>query len=755
MKRRTLLLSAGAATGGLLLGVVALPPRARLGGPDTWPALAGNVPLNGWIQVRPDGAVQLAMPRCEMGQGVHTALSMLVAEELDLPLDRIVPAPAGHHRIYGNVAMFVGSLPLHPRDLDAEPMPVGVRLAQWTVRKLASELGVNATGGSSSVADAWETMRMAAAVVRASLLTVAAQRWGVPVQTLGVQHGVVVHASGRQAHFGELAAAAAGVPPGGQVAFKNPNDWRLIGSAVPRTDVPDKVTGVARFGVDVRIAGLRYAALQLCPRRGGAVHQVDTAPALARPGVRQVVVVPPLSGGTGGVAVVADSWWQASQAARALSVAWTAPDSEALPDSQAIVRALRQDCAEDAGYAFHRRGERPGPPPTLQANYSAPYLAHATLEPMNCTALVAAGKVTVWAPTQVPGLVQAAAAKVAGVAVDDVRVESTLLGGGFGRRLEVDVAAQAVYIAQAAAGQPVQLIWTREQDFQHDFYRPAQAALLQAWVDKGQMIGLQSQSVGDAVAPRWMERVLPALAGPVDVPDRSTAEGLFDGPYAVPYQLMRHSARRSGVPVGFWRSVGHSHNAFFMESFIDELALQAGQDPVTWRRQLLRDAPRHLAVLDLCARQARWGEALPPGRALGMALHESFGSVVALVLEVSLEQGRPRVHKAVCAIDCGVVVHPGVVAQQMEGAVVFGLSAALHGQVLLQAGEVRIHNFPDQPLLGMVDAPPVATHMVPSTRAPSGVGEPGVPPVAPALANALARLTGRRQRDLPLRGPWA
>jgi isoquinoline 1-oxidoreductase beta subunit len=333
-----------------------------------------------------------------------------------------------------------------------------------------------------------------------------------------------------------------------------------------------------------------------------------------------------------------------------------------------------------------------------------------------------------------------------------VDVHVTLLGGGFGRRLEVDYVAQAVRVALDMPGTPVQLLWSREEDTTHDFYRPMQVARLSAIIDgAGEPVALQIKSAGDAIAPRWIERAMPSLAGPLEMPDKTASEGLFDQPYGFAFQRIEHVFTGSGVPVGFWRSVGHSHNAFFTESFIDELAAQLRRDPVAFRRGLLRHAPRHRAVLELAAGRAGWGRTLPPGRAQGVALHESFGSIVAQVAEVSIDRGRPRVHRVVCAIDCGTVVNPAIVAQQVEGAVVFGLSAAVDGQIDVRGGAVQQRNFPDYPTLSLAFAPQVETWIVPSERPPAGAGEPGVPPVAPAVANALFALTGRRNRSLPLR----
>jgi len=392
----------------------------------------------------------------------------------------------------------------------------------------------------------------------------------------------------------------------------------------------------------------------------------------------------------------------------------------------------------------------------IEQVYRAPYLAHATMEPINCTARVAAGKVEVWAPTQVPGLARAIAAEAGGVAVDAVTLHMTYLGGGFGRRLDVDVVGQAVRVALETGGRPVQLVWSREEDLGHDFYRPAGVTILRAGLGAdGLPTTLRITSAGDAITPRWMERALPALAGPVDTPDKTASEGLFDQLYGVPNQRIAHVATQMGVPVGYWRAVGHSHNAFFSESFFDELAHAAGRDPVDYRLALLKDAPRHAAALRLAAERAGWpgfglSRPLAPGRSRGIALHESYGSIVAQVVEASIVAGKLRVHRVVCAADVGTVVHPGIVAQQLEGAVIFALSAALYGRIDIERGVVRQTNFPTYPVVRLAESPTIETHLVDSTRPPGGVGEIGVPPLAPALANALFALTGKRLRDLPL-----
>ena len=753
MKRRTWLLSALGATGALVVGWGVLPARSRLGTPDLMLPTEGDVALNGWIKVTADGGVVLAMPRSEMGQGVHTALAMLVAEELDVPLNRVKLEQAGPSKIYGNVAMFVGSLPFHPLDSEGGNKPALVRTGEWMVGKVARELGVTVTGGSSSMADAWMPLREAAATARASLLQAAATQWGVPAAELTVKAGVLGHANGKSGHYGEFAKAAAGTTPA-NVVLKDRKDWTLIGQPALRSDIPAKTNGTAQFGIDVRQPGMVFASIRMAPMLGGTVKSLDTKAALAMPGVERVVPLEAAAGSTAGFAVVGKTTWHAKQAAQAVEVQWEQRAAGAL-DSVRIATELEAHTKTDQGTAFYTKGDtakaEAAAKKMIEATYHAPYLAHATMEPMNCTAQVKDGKVEIWAPTQVPGMAREAAAKVAGVDVDKVTLHVTLLGGGFGRRLEVDSVVQAVRVAMNTGGRPVQLLWSREEDMTHDFYRPMNVASLHAAVDAdGAVQSLRIQSAGDAITPRWMERGLPALAGPFDAPDKTTAEGLFDLPYGFANQRMAHVSTKMGVPVGFWRSVGHSHNAFFSESFIDELAVASGKDGVAYRSALLTDAPRYLAVLQLAASKAAWGSKLPEGHAHGVALHESFGSIVAQVAEVSIKDGVPRVHQVFCAIDCGTVINPNTVAQQMESAVIFGLTAALYGKIDIKDGVVQQSNFPTYPMVQLAQAPLVQTFIVPSNRPPSGVGEPGLPPIAPAVGNALFVLTGKRQRSLPL-----
>lgn len=757
MNRRRLLLSGVAIGGVLVVGWGALPPRDPVGPARLWPPADDAVALNGWIKIGLDGAVWLAMNRSEMGQGVHTALAMLVAEELDVALARVHLAPAGHDALYGSSAAFVGALPFRAESREPGHESAPYRVSRWMTLKLARELGINLTGGSASVADAWLPLRAAAATARARLLGAASLRWRLPVAELEVRDGVVSHPSGPHAHFGELAAQAA-LAPAGTVVLKPVERFRLVGRGAARIDTPAKCDGRARYGADVRLPGLLYASIMQSPVLGGSPGAADVNAVLRRPGVHRVVRLPPLAGADAAIAVVADGTFSARAALQALDVRWHEPPTGRL-DTRQIARSL-ESAARDAdarggGFTFKRQGDAASALATsakrIEALYRAPYLAHAAMEPLVCTARVADGQVQLWVPTQVPGLARDAAAQVAGVPREAVQVELTYLGGGFGRRLEVDVIAQAVRVAMETGGRPVQLAWTREEDFGHDFYRPAGAALLRGGLDaQGRLQALTIVSAGDALMPRFLERVLPRLAPPLDPPDKTAVEGLFDLPYAVPHQRMAHVATASGMPIGNWRAVGHSHNAFFSEGFVDELAHAAGQDPLRFRLSLLGHMPRHAAVLQLAADKAGWGAPVPAGRARGLALHESFGSIVAQVLEVSLDGGRPRVHRVVCALDCGVAVHPQGIAAQVESSVAFGLSAALGGRIDLEGGAVRQRSFADYPVLTMAQMPAVETHIVSSKLEPTGMGEPALPPVAPALAGALFALNGRRLRELPL-----
>ena len=758
--RRRFLLGGLAAGGVLVVGWGLTPMRQRLHTAQPLPVKAGAVALNGWVAINLDGSVSVVVPRSEMGQGVHTALPMLLAEELDVPLAmvRIMQAPID--KIFANVALMRDMLPFHPDERGNTRDG-----AQWVLAKVARELGLMITGGSTSVKDAWQPMREAGAVARAMLVAAAAAKWRVAAAECGTDAGFVTHGSGRRASYASLAAKAAHVAIGpGDVKLKQPKDFKLIGTAQAQRDSRAKVDGSAAFGIDARPPGLLYAAVRMSPVMGGRLAWFDAAALKARPGIIGVVdfsaALGRHSGAGAGVAVIATNWWAAKQAAAALPVTWTEGASAKL-SNEAIFTDFAAHLELDDGHVVHSSGSLDAAEgaakvvsKTIHAEYRAPFLAHATMEPVNCTAQVSNGKVTLWVSTQVPSIAVDIAAKVAGVAREDVAIDVMLLGGGFGRRLETDMVAQAVAVAAAGAaeGRPVQLIWSREDDMTHDVYRPAALARFSASLDAaGAVLAWDNRSVSGAIGHQYFPR---NLGLPGFGPDKTTVEGEFDMQYEIANQRIAHTIVDSAVPIGYWRSVGHSHNAFFKESFIDELAHAAGQDGAAFRRRLLKKHPRHLAVLN--AALAAAGVA-PAGRAHGVALHQSFGSIVAQVAEVSVEhkenkEGKNiRVHRVVCAIDCGIAVNPNTIAQQMESAVLFGLSAALAGEITIRDGRVEQSNFHDYPVLRIGQAPVVETIIVASAEPPEGVGEPGTPPIAPAVANALFVLTGQRLRSLPLR----
>ena len=761
-RRKFLLATGGVAAVGsaLVIGWGLMPPRQRLTGSAPLPAAPGQQAFNGWVKIASDDSVTIMVPKSEMGQGVLTSLAMLLADELDADWSRVRTEHPPIDAIYNNIAMVADGLPFHP-----DEHGLLQRGAAWMTAKAMREFGLMATGGSSSVKDLWWPMREAGASARAMLLIAAAQGWDVPAAECRVADGVVTHAaSGRSARFGELAERAAKLPLPDQPVLKAPADFKLIGKPQRRLEAAAKQDGSARFGIDTVQPGLRHASVVMCPTLGGSVASFDAQAALALPGVLQVLAVPPLRGSTGGVAVLADTPWHAMQAVKAVVVQWNHGPAAGL-SSTGIRTQLTQALDADDGFGYFKQGDAAGAmkgaAKTIRGEFHAPLLAHATLEPMTCTVQFTPDakdgpKAQVWAPTQVPGLARYVAAQALGLDSDQVAMSVTLLGGGFGRRLEVDFVAQAAHIARALPGVPVQTLWSREQDSTHDFYRPPCVARYQAGFDaQGRLVAWTAASAGPSIVQQYLHRLF-GLAGAG--PDKTTAEGAFDQPYEWPAARISHQIVELPVPVGFWRSVGHSHQAFFKESFIDEAAHAVAQDPLAFRLALLKNHPRHAAVLQRAALKAGWGQPLaaaPDGakKARGLALHQSFGSIVAQVAEVSLDPADPkriRVHRVVAAIDCGLAVNPAGIAQQMEGAIVFGLTAALYGEITLDKGQVQQTNFHQQALLRGSECPMIETEIIASAEPPEGVGEPGTPPIAPAVANALFVLTGQRLRSLPL-----
>ena len=741
--RRHFLLGGAAMAGALLVGWGFLPPRQRLEGDTPLPGRETDVALNGWVMVGKDNLVSVMLAKNEMGQGVMTALAMLVAEEMDVPLSmvRVVAAPID--KIYGDTTMLADGLPFHPEDQSAMR-----HLGHWLSRKLAREIGVIATGGSSSVRDSWLPMREAGAEARARLISAAAIRWGVPASECETSHGKVRHARGLVATYGDLVADAAELAsPGFQL--KPSGNFQLIGKDQPRLDVPEKSDGTARFGMDMRPKGLVYAAVMMCPVFGGKLVSVDTREANEQPGVLRVVkLAGDRSGAPDAVAVIAGSWWTAQNTLALLAPEWDEGQQASL-STESLMEQLSHSLAHESGTTLHSVGDgvdQDDLPQALQAEYSAPYLPHLPMEPLNCTAQLIDGRLRLWLPTQAPSIAVSTAARVAEISQDQVDLRPTLIGSGFGRRLETDMVAQAVALAKEMPGVPVQLVWRREDDIAHDFYRPASVARLTGVL--GTEHKIKSMHIKSASAAPIQQLLHRAFGLPATGPDKTAAEGLFDHPYEIPNQHIEHVIVDVPVPVGPWRSVGHSHHAFFKESFIDEMAHAARTDPVQFRRDLLASHPRHLAVLNAAVRRA--GK-VPGTRAHGVALHDCYGSIVAQVADVGIEEGRVRVHKVVCAIDCGLVVNPDIVRQQMESGIAFGLSAALHGDLKIANGRVKQKNFHDAPILRIDEMPDIEVIIIDSDSSPGGVGEAGTPPIAPAVANAVFKLTGKRLRSLPLR----
>jgi CO/xanthine dehydrogenase Mo-binding subunit len=727
ISRRRLLIGTVAVAGGGLGLAVLRSRRARQ-------ARLGDDPAafepNAWLQVAPDGTITLQVDRAELGQGVITGYVTLVAEELD-----VAPAQVGY-----------ALAPIHPLFQDPAQL----------------------TGESTSMRKRWEPLRRTGATARAMLLQAAAARWQVPVATLRTNGAgaVVDPASGATLGYGELAAAAAGQPVPRDVPLKSSADWRVIGTVVPRPDVPAKVAGAARFGLDTRLPGLLTAVVHRPPRLRATALKIDAAAARAMAGVVDVIPI------HAGVAVVAQDFWTARTAATRLRVDWapgplagfnTAAVRARQADALAGARAdrVRNDGDVDAVFA---RGGR-----VLAAEYAVPYLAHATMEPMNATLWFRDDGCEAWVPTQGPDMVRQVICDLTGFRRSQVVVHTTLSGGGFGRRATVDYVIEAVEIARRCRA-PVQLVWTREDDLAHGLYREASLHQLRgalasdgsitAWEHRLTSAGLNHLILPTALpmlAPEWLPSGSVARAGAWLGPRLDSWLGSFNGrqgsvdqPYAAPDCRVEVVEWNPGVPVTIWRSVGHSYNAFVVESFVDELAAAAGEDPAAFRRRHLAAHPRSVAALDLVLDRAGWGRP-PPGRHQGLAVHEAFGSVVAQVAEVSVDGEEIRVHRVTCAVDCGVAINPDVVRQQLEGGVIFGLSAALHGEITIEDGAVGQRNFDTYPVLRLAEAPTVDVHIVPGTGDPGGIGETGVPPIAPAVANAVFRATGTRLRSLPLR----
>ena len=704
LSRRHFLRASALASGGLLLSV-SLPYAIG----ESEAADANSFEPNAFIRIGGDGKIILTMPYVEMGQGTYTSIPMLIAEELEIGLDqvRLEHAPA-NDKIYMN--------PL---------------------------LGVQATGNSNAIRGAWEPMRKAGATARTMLIAAAAKRWNVDPASCRAENGEVHHqASGRRLGYGTLAADAAKVPVPENVALKKPADFKLIGTPAKRLDTPSKINGTALYGIDARPPGVKVATLAQSPVFGGRVKRVDDAAAKAVKGVRQIVRL------DDAVAVVADHMGAAKKGLAALVIEWDEGPHAKLATAD-IAREL-ESATTKSGAVAQNIGDvgkaMAGAATKVEATYQVPFLAHATMEPMNCTVHVRPDGCEIWVGSQVMGRAQAVAANALGMPLEKVVVHNHLLGGGFGRRLEVDGVIRAVEIAKQVAS-PVKVVWTREEDIQHDMYRPYWFDRISVGLDKtGKPVAWNNRFAGSSVIARWLP---PAFNKGLD-PD--TTEGAIDLVYDIPnFHVEYVQVEPPGIPTAFWRSVGPSHNVFVTESVIDELAAVAKQDPVEYRRALLAKSPRARAVLDLAAAKAGWGGPLPKGRGRGVSLQFVFGSYLAQVAEVEVaKDGTVRIQRIVCAMDCGSVVNPDTVRAQVQSGAIFGATAALFGEITLKDGRVEQGNFDTYQMLRINEAPAVEVHIVQSSEPPGGMGETGTSGVVPAIANAVFAATGKRLRKMPV-----
>ena len=709
LSRRTFLKVSAVAGGGLLLSFIL--PKIVWSNESLGATTADVFAPNAFIRIDHNGRVTLIMPYVEMGQGTYTSIPMLIAEELEVDLSQVIlEAAPPDERHYAN-----------------------------------SIFHIQATGGSTSVRAAWEPLRQAGATARTMLVSAAAQTWKVNPTSCRAEKGKVIHVmSGRRLTYGALVDKAAALLMPDHVALKDPKDFTLIGTSAKRLDTPDKVNGKAQFSIDVKVPGMKIATVAACPVFGGRLVAVDDSKAMMIKGVHQVVRL------DNAVAVIADHMWAAKQGLAALDIQWDEGLHATLSTGE-IVRQLEAALLRP-GVIARKDGDMAkvmaGAAKKVEALYQMPFLAHATMEPVSCTVHVRKDGCDVWVGSQVLARAQATAAEVTGLPVEKILVHNQLLGGGFGRRLEVDFITQAVQIAKQVEG-PVKVVWTREEDIQHDIYRPYYYDRMVAGLDgDGMPVAWSHRSAGSSIYARWHP---PAFKDGLD-PD--VLEGAADPPppYALPNMLVEYIRQEPpGIPTGFWRGVGPTHNVFVVESFIDELAAAAKKDPVEYRRALLGKSPRAKAVLELAAEKAGWGEPLPEGQGRGVSIQFVFGSYVAQVAEVEVaKSGEVRVTRVVCAVDCGVVVNPDTVRAQMEGGIMFGLTAALFSEITLKDGRVEQTNFNDYRMLRMNEAPTVEVYLVKSAEAPGGIGEPGTSALAPALTNAIYAATGKRIRKLPV-----
>ncbi|MES5483704.1 xanthine dehydrogenase family protein molybdopterin-binding subunit [Bradyrhizobium sp. INPA03-11B] len=704
LSRRNFLRAGAVAGGGLLLSV-SLPFSGR----ESEAAASADFAPNAFIRIGADGKVVLTMSYVEMGQGTYTSIPMLIAEELEIGLTQVQLEHAP------------------PSDkLYANPL-----------------LGVQATGNSNAMRGAWQPMRKAGATAKAMLVAAAAKRWNVEPASCRAENGEVHHAaSGRKLGYGELATDAAQMPVPENVTLKSPAEFKLIGTPAKRLDTPSKVNGTAVYGIDARPPGVKVATLAQSPVFGGRVKRVDDAAAKAVKGVRQIVTL------DDAVAVVADHMGAAKKGLAALTIEWDEGPHAKLATAD-IAREL-EAATTKPGAVAQNIGDADkamaGAATKVEATYQLPFLAHATMEPMNCTVHVRPDGCEIWVGNQALSRVQAVAAKMLDLPPEKVVVHNHLLGGGFGRRLEVDGVIRAVQIAKQVDA-PVKVVWTREEDIQHDMYRPYWCDRIAVGLDaSGKPVAWNNRFAGSSVIARWAP---PAFRNGLD---GDTTEGAIDLVYDIPnFHVEYVRVEPPGIPTAFWRSVGPSHNVFVAESMIDEMAAAAKQDPVEYRKALLGKSPRARAALELAASKAGWGGKLPAGRGRGVSLQFVFGSYLAQIAEVEVaKDGSVRVHRVVCAMDCGTVVNPDTVQAQLQSGINFGVTAALYGEITLKDGRVEQTNFDTYQMLRIDQAPAIEVHIVPSTEPPGGMGETGTSGIVPAISNAIFAATGKRLRKMPV-----
>jgi isoquinoline 1-oxidoreductase beta subunit len=663
---------------------------------------------NAFIRIDPQGKTTLVMPQTEMGQGVYTSIAMIIAEELDADWTKVVlEAAPPNEKLYAN------------------PM-----------------LSVQATGNSNSIRAFWTPLRKASAGARALLIAAAAKKWNVDPATCTASNGTVIHKpTNRHFAYGDLASSANGTPPANP-PLKTPAEFKLIGKPLKRLDTPRKVNGSEIYGIDAMMPGLKFATIAACPQFGGKVGHVDDRAAKAIPGVRQIVVLDDM------VAVVGDHFWAAKQGLEALDITW-ADGPNAHVDTALIQKQIKA-ASEKPGLVAKKLGDANktiADGEKIEAHFLLPFLAHATMEPMNCTVHLTPGACEVWIGTQIAARVQSTVAATAGLPVDKVIVHNQLMGGGFGRRLEPDMAAKAVRVAQKVDG-PVKVVWTREEDVQHDLYRPMYYDRLSATLKDGKINGWHHRVTGSSVVARWLPPAFAAFHGV----DFDAIDSAADTPYDIPNKLVEYvRCEPPGVPTGFWRGVGPNNNVFAIESFMDELARKAGKDPVEFRRSMLTKTPRLLAAIDLAVEKSGWGSPLPPGHGRGISCQIAFASFISTVAHVEVDkEGQVILHRLTTAVDTGIAVNPDTVIAQLQGGMIFGSTAALYGEVTIDKGRVQQSNFHDYRMLRINEAPVIDVHVIKSGEAPGGIGETGATTAPPAIRNAIYAATGIALRQLPI-----